>query len=176
MAYTQNQWEVVKAYFEQGLSLSEIVERPEVAITDRSSISKRAKSEGWIKGKNQPLQQREVQARQALADAAEEKSTFNSTEIAVHETLVAEQVRYMSHLRRMAIKNAEAAMNAPCDTQSDFLARSRTVENAAKVIDPARGLLMAQPASSAPLNEVSIEQYLIAREQSLKTYLSDDAD
>lgn len=50
MAYSAKEWEVVRAFFESGLSLSEIVARKEVAIKDRGGISRRARAEGWVKG------------------------------------------------------------------------------------------------------------------------------
>lgn len=52
MAFSPKDWAIVQAFFEQGLSLAEIVAREEVqrtGITDRGSISRKSKQEGWIK-------------------------------------------------------------------------------------------------------------------------------
>ena len=46
MAYSKEQWETAKEYFEAGLSLAEINLRTEIS---RPQISKRAKKEGWEK-------------------------------------------------------------------------------------------------------------------------------
>jgi len=50
MAYSTKDWDIVKAFYERGLSLAEIVARPEVNIKSRSQISRKAASEGWKKG------------------------------------------------------------------------------------------------------------------------------
>lgn len=49
MAYTNTQWEKAKAYYESGLSLSQIKEKTGIA---RNTISQRAKREQWEQGKN----------------------------------------------------------------------------------------------------------------------------
>lgn len=94
MAYSAKDWEIVKAFYERGLSLSEIIEREEVKITDRSSISKRAKAEGWIKGEKSTLVEKEVSAKQDLIAVNSQKSTLNSTELFINDMLVAERLQF----------------------------------------------------------------------------------
>ena len=110
MAYTKHDWNIVKAFFESGLSLTEIVERDEVAIKDRSSISKKAKQEGWVKGKIQPLVEKSVQIKQQLAEVAEQKSTLNSTELEVHQTLVDERSKDLHFFRKASLMIAQKAV------------------------------------------------------------------
>lgn len=93
MAYSEKQWDIVRAFYERGLSLAEIAARHEVEIKDRSSISKKAKSDGWVKGKNSTLVQDEALAKQKAVEIAGKKSTLNSTELEVHNTLVAEKIQ-----------------------------------------------------------------------------------
>ena len=52
MAISQELWLKAKALFEQGLSLNEIELETEI---NRSTISKKAKSERWQKAKHQQL-------------------------------------------------------------------------------------------------------------------------
>lgn len=52
MAISQELWDKAKALFEQGLSLNEIELETEI---NRSTISKKAKNENWVKAKNQQL-------------------------------------------------------------------------------------------------------------------------
>lgn len=92
MAYSSTQWETVKAFYERGLSLAEIVARAEVDITDRSSISKKAKEEGWVKGKNSTLVQEEVLAKSKVKELVEKNQQMNSTERAVHNVIVSERM------------------------------------------------------------------------------------
>lgn len=84
MAYSKDQWEKAKEYFEAGLSLSEINLRTEIS---RPQISKRAKKEGWEKGniKKQIISQ--------AVEVATIKETLNETALQVHNELVDEEVR-----------------------------------------------------------------------------------
>jgi len=52
MAISQDKWDKAKALFEQGLSLSQIEDETEI---NKTSISKKAKNENWLKSKNQQL-------------------------------------------------------------------------------------------------------------------------
>jgi len=96
MAYSEKDWEVVRAYYQQGLSLAEIIETPEVkkiGITDRSGISKKAKKEGWLKGKNSTLVEKVIQSKQLDKEIEKEKSTFNSTELDIFNSIVDKKLR-----------------------------------------------------------------------------------
>jgi len=134
MAYTRQDWEIVRAFFESGLSLKEIVERDEVAIKDRSSISKKAKQEGWIKGKIQPLVEKSVEVKQRIAEINEEKSTLNSTQKEIHDTLVNEKSKWLDYLNKAALKNVKESMTAPCETQQDYRSRAQTIGIAKEVL------------------------------------------
>ena len=103
MAYSDQEWETVRAFYERGFSLAEIVARPEVNITDRSSISKRAKQLGWVKGEKSTLVDDEVESKQKLAQVVEKKSTLNSTELEVHNTVVTERIQDNIYFRNATI-------------------------------------------------------------------------
>ena len=103
MAYSDQEWETVRAFYERGFSLAEIVARPEVNITDRSSISKRAKQLGWVKGEKSTLVDDEVESKQKLAQVVEKKSTLNSTELEVHNTVVTERIQDSIYFRNATI-------------------------------------------------------------------------
>ena len=141
MAYDKKDWDVVQAFFESGLSLSEITERKEVKIKDRSSISKKAKQEGWTKAKIQHLVEKEIQAKQSLSEVEEEKSTLNSTQVDVVKTLVDEKFVWLDYLNKAALKNAQEAMKASCVNQLDFKHRADTILKARDVIEPKNSVL-----------------------------------
>lgn len=92
MAYSAKEWEVVKAFYERGLSLGEIAARPEVTIKDRKTISRKANQEGWVKGEKATLVDKEINIKQGIEEIATEKATQNATELEVHNTLVAEKL------------------------------------------------------------------------------------
>ena len=110
MAYDAKYWDVVKAFYEEGLSLAEIIARPEVKNGDRSTISKKAKAEGWIKGKNSTLTTVEIQTKQNLAEIAEKKSTLNSTEREIHDVIVDERTKHIQFFNNATLKNVSLMM------------------------------------------------------------------
>jgi predicted DNA-binding protein YlxM (UPF0122 family) len=76
MAHSERQWAIIRAYYERGLSLAEIVAREEVTIKSRGSISKRAKIEGWGSDKKKQLVDEEVKAKQLLSGLVAQKETM----------------------------------------------------------------------------------------------------
>jgi hypothetical protein len=112
MAYSSAEWDKVRAFFEAGLSLAEIVARDEVAIKDRSSISKKAKTEGWKKGgENQQLVEKKVAAVQQVASVKAEIQQKNSTDQQVINTIADERVRIEKFYRdaNLLIANTAAS-------------------------------------------------------------------
>jgi predicted DNA-binding protein YlxM (UPF0122 family) len=61
MAYTKEQWDRAKGYYEAGLSLAKIKEKTGIA---RNTISQRAKKEQWEQGRNSDY----IEAREMVAD------------------------------------------------------------------------------------------------------------
>lgn len=106
MAYSPQDWMVVRAFYERGLSLAEIVAREEVSIKDRGSISRKAKQEGWTKGEKATLLQKEIETKQKVAEIAEKKATLNATELQVHNTLVAEKLKAVEVFHNLNMKVA----------------------------------------------------------------------
>lgn len=93
MAYSLEQWEVVKAFYERGFSLGEIIKRDEVEIKNRASICKTAAKEGWIKGNKETFVKKEIKIKQELAQIKEEKETLKETELEIHNKIVSERMR-----------------------------------------------------------------------------------
>lgn len=63
---TADQWEQARAEYEvRGVSLGDVAKRFDVAT---SSVSRRARAEGWVQGKMQDLAERKVAAVKALAE------------------------------------------------------------------------------------------------------------
>lgn len=111
MAYSDKEWEVVKAFYERGLSLSEIASRDEVTIKDRKTISRKANQEGWVKGQKATLVDKEIKTKQAVAEIATEKATINATELEVHNTLVSERAAHIQFFNQAALQNVTSAVN-----------------------------------------------------------------
>lgn len=103
MAYGPEQWERAKILFELGMSLGEI--SLETEIKDRGLISKRAKKEKWVKGKNQQLKSDIVDFEKNNSTLEDKKSTLvrelstlDEFEITIIKNVVEEETRNKSLL------------------------------------------------------------------------------
>ena len=167
MAYSPKQWEIVRAFFENGLSLAEIVARPESQIKDRSSISKRAKSEGWIKGKNSTLLNSEVELKQNVTKVEEQKSTLNSTELLIHNTLVDERTKHINYFNSEQLKLSKMAMDKVDESTKPGKNGKRTLnkitfqelKHASEVVQKSReGILGKAPDVAVQVNNINNPQ------------------
>ena len=120
MAHSDDQWAIVRAYFERGLTLSEIVGRDDVHIKSKGSISKRATALGWIAGEKKQAVSKEVLVKQELNELLKQKETMAPQERNVHDALVSEQLQAVKFFRganmlvanTVAIKVKEQGRNA----------------------------------------------------------------
>ena len=166
MAYPDSSWEIVKAFFEQGLSLTEIIARPEVqktGICEKGSISRKAKQDGWIKGKNATLVAKEIELKQYAADVEAKKATFSATEREIHNTLLMERLKTEQFFRNATLTVAKTAVEklvkerssisfAEMDAASRVISRSqdsvlgKTPDTAVTVIGSANAQAAVLPA------------------------------
>ncbi len=79
-------------------------------IKERASIYRKAKTEGWVKGRNATLVQKKVQAKQSLAQADAEIATKSDTERDVINEAVAESLQIQKFFRgaHMLVANTVA--------------------------------------------------------------------
>ena len=122
MAHSDQQWQTVRAYFERGLTLGEIVARDDIAIKSRGSISKKAKAEGWVAGGKKQDVTREVEARQTIGEIQNQKETLGSAERNVHDALVSEKLRYTAFFlgANMMVANAVATKFKQANLSASF--------------------------------------------------------
>jgi hypothetical protein len=103
MAIAKHKWQEAQTLFELGNSLSYISNKTDI---DRSSISKKAKQEGWQQGRIQHLQDEKVVAVSNLIDI---EKKINS-EIQPHEKeILNNEVLEITKLK-IAAKNVQAQM------------------------------------------------------------------
>jgi len=134
MAYDIDQWQRIKAYYEAGLSLLEILNKPEVTIEQRSTIHARAKREGWIKGKSAQLMQDEIEIKPKLERINAYKKMMSKPEFEVWCTLLKEKMDAVQFLDACALENTRQAMELPCESQHEIKARADTISKSKDTI------------------------------------------
>lgn len=109
MAYSDDQWAKVRALYEIGKPMPEIIDQAD--IKDRASIYRKAKTDGWVKGQNATLVQKKVEAKQTLAIVDAEIATKSDTERVVINDAVAEHLQLTKFFRgaNMLVANTVAA-------------------------------------------------------------------
>lgn len=105
MAYSDQEWEKVKAFYERGLSLAEIISNPKISIKSKSQISKRAAKDGWQKEtEKKRLVEKEIETKQNLAFILEQKETMSAIELDIHNDLVSEKIQIASAISKFAVR------------------------------------------------------------------------
>lgn len=124
---TRAQWEQVRADYEvKGVSFTALAERHHV---DRAAISRRAKKEGWIKGKSHALVERKVTALKEVAAVEAESHALparhqHTLESVVRERLQAEGL--MAELDvALAQKGLELVQKIRNPEEYELIARGR---------------------------------------------------
>jgi predicted DNA-binding protein YlxM (UPF0122 family) len=161
VAYSTKDWETVRAYYELGLSLSEIVAKKDVKITSKSQISRKATKEGWEKAtEKQQLIDLEVNTKQAVADIEQKKATLNATELKVHNAIVDERTK---HIQFFTSANMLIATTVVKKLRADGVNASYTDTNAAAnaLMKAQEGVLGKAPSTvinntNATQNNVSV--------------------
>jgi len=111
----------------------------------------------------------------ALITAEQALDGQNEQNVRAVRSIVNSKIKALRYLHAASLKNVRAAMQAECIAQVDFKNRGQTIQYAEAVINPKNPNLNMQ-FNTPQLNEVTIDEYLQAREQTLKNYLSEDAE
>jgi len=100
MAIKQEIWDKAKAMFEGGATLSTIQHKTKI---NGSTVSKKAKSEGWEKGVNSTIIENEI-------NNIVEKSTLNQQQLDFHNQEVERKVKHLQFIHNATLKNASVMM------------------------------------------------------------------
>lgn len=104
---TDSQWEIARADYEvRGISIRQIAKEYDVAP---STVSRRAKKEGWVEGKAQHLVERKVKAVIELQDTQQQMQHLNATQLAVVDNEVERRLRLEQRFTESALRNQELA-------------------------------------------------------------------
>lgn len=92
MAYSDKDWEITIETARRVKTLAELVARQDVPIKEKSTILRRLKRDGVVIGENATDVEKEVKAKQDLAEVVAKNATQNATAQLVHATLVNERL------------------------------------------------------------------------------------
>lgn len=110
MAIDKEIWNKAKALFELGYTLNEIELETEI---NKSSISKKAKKEGWQKAKNQPLKAEVIDYEKENSKIIQQKSTLVEKMAKLSDfeiTIMSEKVEEETNLKSLITSTSQLAL------------------------------------------------------------------
>ena len=103
MAYTESQWEKAKAYYEAGMSLSQIKDKTNIA---RNTISQRAKREQWEHSKNSEYIEAKIKVETQKGTILEQSGTVA---LNIADDIALDKAKAISLFQNSALKNQKKA-------------------------------------------------------------------
>jgi len=112
MAFSKEQWEKAKAYYEAGLTLSKIKDKMGIA---RNTISQRAKREQWEHGEHTDY----IEAKEVIA---KKKGTKKEQLINVLDEVADEKTKHILFFQNSALQNQQYSNKAMKEKKDDLTA------------------------------------------------------
>ena len=103
MAYTESQWEKAKAYYEAGMSLSQIKDKTNIA---RNTISQRAKREQWEHSKNSDYIEAKIKVETQKGTILEQSGTVA---LNIADDIALDKAKSITLFQNSALKNQKKA-------------------------------------------------------------------
>lgn len=103
MAYTESQWEKAKAYYEAGMSLSQIKDKTNIA---RNTISQRAKREQWEHSKNSDYIEAKIKVETQKGTILEQSGTVA---LNIADDIALDRAKSITLFQNSALKNQKKA-------------------------------------------------------------------
>ena len=122
MAYTESQWEKAKAYYEAGMTLSQIKDKTNIA---RNTISQRAKREQWEHSKNSEYIEAKIKVESQKGTILEQSG---SVALNIADDIAFNKAKALSLFQDSALRNQKKA-NDMLDLTDDM----KDVESHARI-------------------------------------------
>ena len=103
MAYTESQWEKAKAYYEAGMTLSQIKDKTNIA---RNTISQRAKREQWEHSKNSEYIEAKIKVESQKGTILEQSG---SVALNIADDIAFNKAKALTLFQNSALKNQKKA-------------------------------------------------------------------
>lgn len=103
MAYTESQWEKAKAYYEAGMTLSQIKDKTNIA---RNTISQRAKREQWEHSKNSEYIEAKIKVESQKGTILEQSG---SVALNIADDIAFNKAKALSLFQDSALRNQKKA-------------------------------------------------------------------
>ena len=103
MAYTENQWEKAKGYYEAGMSLSQIKDKTNIA---RNTISQRAKKEQWEHGKNADYIEAKIKVETKKGTILEQSG---AVALNIADDIAIDKAKFLLLFQNSALRNQQKA-------------------------------------------------------------------
>jgi len=152
MAYTESQWEKAKAYYEAGMSLSQIKDKTNIA---RNTISQRAKREQWEHSKNSDYIEAKIKVETQKGTILEQSGTVA---LNIADDIALDKAKSITLFQNSALKNQKKA-NELLELTDDM----KDIESHARITKTNKETVLGKEIdtiinnTNAQLNEIVVE-------------------
>ena len=110
MAYTFEDWKIVREFYERGMKIPTIVEQEDVVIS-KTQIDRRSKAENWQRlDEKRELVEQEAAARHEVRKIRKAKEEMPRTELIVHNAMVDQRTKLLDYFDKKQMRITEVSM------------------------------------------------------------------
>lgn len=146
MAYTESQWEKAKAYYEAGMSLSQIKDKTNIA---RNTISQRAKREQWEHSKNSEYIEAKIKVETQKGTILEQSGTVA---LNIADDIALDRAKSITLFQNSALKN-----QAKANTLLESATKIHEIESHARITKMNKETVLGKEADTI-INNTNAQQ------------------
>lgn len=153
MAYNESQWEKAKAYYEAGMSLSQIKDKTNIA---RNTISQRAKREQWEHSKNSDYIEAKIKVETQKGTILEQSGTVA---LNIADDIALDKAKSITLFQNSALKNQKKAneLLELTDDMKDIESHARITKTNKETVLGKEIDTIINNTNAQQLNEIIIE-------------------
>ena len=146
MAYTESQWEKAKAYYEAGMTLSQIKDKTNIA---RNTISQRAKREQWEHSKNSEYIEAKIKVESQKGTILEQSG---SVALNIADDIAFNKAKALTLFQDSALRNQKKA-NDILDLTDDM----KDIESHARITKTNKETVLGKDPETV-INNANVQQ------------------
>ena len=146
MAYTESQWEKARAYYEAGMTLSQIKDKTNIA---RNTISQRAKREQWEHSKNSEYIEAKIKVESQKGTILEQSG---SVALNIADDIAFNKAKALTLFQDSALRNQKKA-NDMLDLTDDM----KDIESHARITKTNKEIVLGKDPETV-INNANVQE------------------